>query len=416
MSIVQRAKDVLLSPKAAWPTIEAESATVQSIYVPYVVALAAISAVAGFVGMSIVGVGGFGLSYRVPVVSGLVHMVVGFVLALVMVFVMALIANALAPTFGGQKSQISALKLIGYGSTAGFLGGVFSLIPAASVLGLLAALYSIYLIYTGLPVLMKCPEGKALPYTAVLVVCGIVAGVVLAWTSAMFGGGMRGGLGMAGLDHPTRATTPAEVAIKTPAGEIKIDTNKLEEMSKRMEAASKQADAAQRSGDPAAAATAATGMITAMIGGTQRPVMPVADLKALLPESLASMKRQSFEAESNSAMGLNIATAKARYGADGKQIRLSITDTGGLAAAVAAWANVTGEREDDRHVEKTYKQGSRTVHEESRKDGSQGQYMVLLANGVVVEVQGEQVQIGELKAAAEALDLARIEALKPSAK
>jgi hypothetical protein len=262
---------------------------------------------------------------------------------------------------------------------------------------------------------MKCPEGKALPYTAVLVVCGIVAGVVLAAASAMFGGGMRGGMGMAGLGS-TGATNPPDVAIKTPAGEIKIDTTKLEEMSKRMEAASKQAEVAQRSGDPAAAAQAATGMITAMIGGAQRPVMPVADLKALLPESLASMKRQSFETESNSAMGLNIASAKARYGADGKQVRLSITDTGGLAAAVAAWANVTGEREDDRHVEKTYKQGSRTVHEESRKDGSHGQYMVLLANGVVVEVEGEQIQIGELKAAAEALDLARIEALKPPAK
>lgn len=414
MSIVQRAKAILLNPKSAWPAIDAESATVQSIYVPYVVALAAISAVAGFVGMSIVGVGGFGVSYRVPVLSGLLHMVVGFALALVMVFVMALIANALAPTFGGQKNQISAVKLIAYGSTAGFLGGLFSIFPAASILGLLAALYSVYLIYTGLPVLMKCPEGKALPYTAVLLVCGLVAGVVLAWTSAMFGG-MGGSPGMAGWGSGGPAR-PADVAIKTPGGEIKIDTTKLEEMGKRMEAASKQAEAAQRSGDPAAAAQAATGMIAAMVGGAQRPVMPVADLKALLPESLSSMKRQSFEAESNSAMGLNIATAKARYGGDGKQIRLSITDTGGLAAAAAAWASVTGERENDRSVEKTYKQGGRTVHEEARKDGSHSQYMVLLSNGVVVEVEGEQIQLNELKAAAEALDLARIEALKPPAK
>lgn len=74
MSIVQRAKAILLNPKSAWPAIDAETATVQSIYVPYVVALAAISAVAGFVGMSIVGVGGFGVSYRVPVLSGLLHM------------------------------------------------------------------------------------------------------------------------------------------------------------------------------------------------------------------------------------------------------------------------------------------------------------------------------------------------------
>jgi hypothetical protein len=157
-------------------------------------------------------------------------------------------------------------------------------------------------------------------------------------------------------------------------------------------------------------------MMAAITGGTQRPVMPAADLKALLPESLGSMKRQSSEAESNSAMGLNVASAKARYAADGKELRLSITDTGGLAAAVAAWANVSSEREDDRSVEKTYKQGSRTVHEEYRKDGSRGQYTVLLANSMVVEARGEQMPLGTLKAAAEALDLSRIEALKAPAK
>ena len=97
---------------------------------------------------------------------------------------------------GGVKNQINAIKLVGYGSTAGFLGGVFSIVPAASILGLLAGLYSIYLIYTGLPVLMKCTKEKALAYTAVLLVCGILAGLILAWASTLFGGGMgmhRGG-------------------------------------------------------------------------------------------------------------------------------------------------------------------------------------------------------------------------------
>jgi hypothetical protein len=410
MSMVQRAKEILLDPKATWPKIEAEAASVQSIYLPYVVALAAISALAGFVGRSLVGIGGFGMSFRVPIVSGLINMVVGFVLALVMVFVLALIADALAPTFGGQKNQVNALKLIGYGSTAGFLGGVFAIIPSASILGLLAALYSIYLVYVGLPVLMKCAQDKALAYTAVLMGCGIVAGIVLAWTSTLFGGP-----GMGGLSSGT-TSRPAEVSVRTPAGEIKIDTARLEEMGKKMEAATKQAESAAATGDAAAAAKAAAGVMAAITGGAQRPTMPVAELKALLPESLGSMKRQSFEAESNSAMGINVASAKALYGADGRQMRLSITDTGGLASVVAAWANVTSEREDDQGVAKTYKQGARTVHEEYRKDGSRGQYTVLLANGVVVEASGEQIQAAALKSAVEAIDLSRVEALQPPAK
>ena len=78
-----------------------------------------------------------------------------------------------------------ALKLIVYGSTAGMVGGIFSVIPALAALGLIASLYSVYLLYLGIPVMMKSPQEKALPYTAVLLVCGLIAGVVLGAVSAV---------------------------------------------------------------------------------------------------------------------------------------------------------------------------------------------------------------------------------------
>ena len=112
-------------------------------------------------------------------------MLVSYLLSLAMVYVLALIVDALAPTFGGTKNQINALKVVAYGATAGFLGGIFSLMPSLSILGVLAALYSIYLIYTGLPVLMKSPPDKALAYTAVVIVCGIVAGILIGVLSAL---------------------------------------------------------------------------------------------------------------------------------------------------------------------------------------------------------------------------------------
>ena len=79
---------------------------------------------------------------------------------------LALIVNALAPTFGGSKDLVAALKVVAYGSTAGFVGGIFNLLPSLSWIGLLAAFYSIYLIYTGLPVLMRSRPEKAGAYTA----------------------------------------------------------------------------------------------------------------------------------------------------------------------------------------------------------------------------------------------------------
>ncbi|MBL0729164.1 Yip1 family protein [Piscinibacter sp. HJYY11] len=179
MNLIQRVQDILLRPAATWPAIEQETGDVASIYKNYVLILAAIPAVAGFIGMTLIGVGGFGMHIRMPFVWGFTNMVVSYALSLVMVFVLALIVDALAPTFKGHKNQFNALKLVAYAMTAAFVGGIFALIPSLSVLGLLASLYSIYLVYTGLPVLMKCPPDKAAGYTAVVVVCGIVAAIVI---------------------------------------------------------------------------------------------------------------------------------------------------------------------------------------------------------------------------------------------
>lgn len=185
MNIVQRVKEILLTPKETWPVIEAESTDVTTLYTQYIMLLAIIPAVAGFIGMSLIGVSAFGFSVRVPLLSGLVSMIVSYVLSLAMVYVLALIADTLAPTFGGQKNLMNALKLVAYGSTAGMVGGIFSIIPALSILGLLTSLYSIYLLFIGIPVMMKSPQDKALPYTAVLLVCGLIAGAIIGGVSAI---------------------------------------------------------------------------------------------------------------------------------------------------------------------------------------------------------------------------------------
>ena len=185
MNLVDRVQSILLRPKITWLAIEEEPADAASLYRNYVMILALIPAVASFIGLSLVGIGAFGVSFRVPIVAGLANMVVGYVMSLVMVFVLALIIDAMAPTFEGTKSQIGALKLSAYASTAAFLGGIFSLLPSLSVIGALAAMYGVYLLYTGLPVLMKCPQDKAIAYTAVVVVCAIVGGFVIAWVLSL---------------------------------------------------------------------------------------------------------------------------------------------------------------------------------------------------------------------------------------
>jgi len=178
MGLVDRVKKILLTPRAEWSVIDGEAATTSSIYAGYVVPLAAIPAIAGFVGLSLVGVHTFGMSIRVGIGAGITGAVVRYVLSLVAVYALALIIDALAPTFGGTRSTIQALKVAAYASTASWVAGIFMLLPALSVLGLLG-LYSLYLLYLGLPALMKAPQEKAAGYTVVVVLCAIVLFIVV---------------------------------------------------------------------------------------------------------------------------------------------------------------------------------------------------------------------------------------------
>lgn len=412
MSLIQRITDILLKPKETWPAIAQEPADVASIYSRYLLFVALIPAVCGFIGLSIVGVGGFGFNIRLPLLTGLVNMVVSYVLSLALVFLLALVTDALAPSFGGSKNQVNALKLVAYASTAGFVGGVFSLLPSLSMLGLLASLYSVYLVYTGISLLMRCPPEKAAGYTAAVVVCGIVAMVLMGAVISFLM--PRPGMHLGGLPGG------GSVSIQTPGGEVKLDTAKMEAAAKRMEEAGKRLEKAQASGDGAAAGKAMSEMMGAMGNATGGGApLPAEALKAALPAALGALQRESIESQGTQSMGMAASFAKASYAAGGQRVDVSVTDLGGLGGlaglAAAAWSQTTLDRDTPEKTEKVYKQGDRTVREESRKDGSASEVSVLLGNGVVVEAKGRGVDGAALKALLAGVDLGQIENLKRTA-
>lgn len=405
MDIIERVKSILFQPTPTWATIEAEPADVAGLYTRYLMVLAAIPAVCGFIGMSLIGMGAFGVSLRVPVVAGLANMVVSYVLSLVGVFVLALIVDALAPRFGGQKSSIQALKLAVYASTAAMLGGVFSLLPSLAMLGLLAALYSIYLLYVGLPVLMKNPPERTLAYTAVVLVAAIVMGLVMGAVSSVFM--PRGGALLGSADAPA-------ISVSTPGGSVSIDTAGLEAASKKMEEAARQMEQAQKSQDPTAMA-AATGNAAAaaagMLGGGQ--AIAAQSLKAGLPEQLADMARTGFDVQDGAALGLPTSQASAQYSNGKTEARLEITDMGGLGQmAVLAMGMAQGEKEDPQHAEKTWQEGGRTLHQSYQKDGSQAEFRVVLKNGIVVSLEADDMDIGAVRRLMSQVNLSTLEGLQ----
>jgi hypothetical protein len=408
--LIDRVRLLLTSPRTEWPVIAAEPATVGGLYTGYVMILAAIPAICSFLKFTFVGFDPLGLgAYRTGVGAGISSAVLGYVLSLVSVFVVALIIDALAPTFGGQKDRTQALKTSAYAYTAAWVAGVGILVPWFSFLILIAgAIYSIYLLYLGLPHTMKAPADKAGGYTAVTVVIAFILNLIVgAITASMARSAMFAGGGVLGGS-----------AIEADAGGFEKDSpmGKLEDWSKKMEAAGKQMEEAQKSGNSKAQSEAMGQMMGAVFGGAGSAEALAPDrLKAFVPDSLGGLPRTELAAERNGAMGIQVATANGRYSdGAGRNLRLEITDSGGASGlmGLASWAMMEQERETDSGYERTRKENGRMVHEEWNRSSGSGEYGVVLGERFLVKVAGEAASVDDLKSALASVNLAGLEALK----
>jgi hypothetical protein len=194
VAIIDRAKNIIMQPRQEWQVIDGEQTSAGQLYSSYIIPLSAIPVIAGLIGMSVFGISiPFVGRIRVPIGTGVGNAIVRYVLGLIAVYVLALIIDALAPSFNGGKNQLQALKLSAYAYTAAWLAGILTVIPALSIIAALLSLYSLYLLYTGLPVLMKSPQEKALGYTVVVVIAAIVLFIIVGFVaSAIFGVGVAG--------------------------------------------------------------------------------------------------------------------------------------------------------------------------------------------------------------------------------
>jgi hypothetical protein len=189
MDLIERIKSILLSPREAWPKIASEAATVQSLYVGYIVILAAIGPIAMLVAFSTLGFG-FGLS---TAVFAYIHSLIG-------VAILALIVDVLAPSFGGTKDYVAAMKLVAYSFTAVWVAQIALLIPVAGMLVVLVGLiYCFYLFFLGVPILKKSTPDKAVPFTIVVLVSAIVLMYLLGMIARSLGFGFGMGAGPMGM-------------------------------------------------------------------------------------------------------------------------------------------------------------------------------------------------------------------------
>ncbi|HYD73859.1 MAG TPA: Yip1 family protein, partial [Candidatus Binatia bacterium] len=227
-NIVERAKNILLQPQKEWDQIATEPADVNQIYVGYVLPLAALSAICSFIGMSLIGVMGF----KIGLAPGLIGAVIQVVMALVGVFTLAFVTNMLAPNFGSQQDIGQAHKLAAYSSTAGFLAGVFTILPALAILAIVG-LYSFVLLFIGLPRMMKTPQDKRVGYFVTIIIVCIVVAIVL----SVVMGAVRGMI--PGYAPPTytfgqNGPSPAEGHVTLPGGGA-VDIGELQRQAEALQ-------------------------------------------------------------------------------------------------------------------------------------------------------------------------------------
>lgn len=407
--LVARVKAILMTPKTEWPVIASEPATVADLYKNYILVLAALAPVGAFLGNMLFGI-------QIPLLgtvrpgfgSALTSLILAYAFALIVVFVVSLVTDALAPTFGGEKNQVQALKSAAYSSTPGWVVGALMILPGVGflvwLLGIAAAVYGIYLLYLGLPHTMKSPQDRSIGYAIAIIVIGFVLNLIFA---SIAGLSVRAGL------------NPANLSLgSAPSIQLNSDSalGKLDAWSKKMEAAGEKLDAAQKSGDADAQAAALGAVVgTALGGGAQVEALAPDLLKPFVPETLGGLARTEISAERNGAMGMQVSEARATY-SDGanRRLHLEVIDMGSAKGlmGLAGLAGVESERQTEHGYEKTYKQDGRIVQEEWDNQGKHGQFSIVLGNRFNVKVSGDADDFAQIKAAAASLNLAGLEAMK----
>ncbi|WP_031528775.1 hypothetical protein [Dyadobacter crusticola] len=139
-------------------------------------------------------------------------------------------------------------------------------------------------------------------------------------------------------------------------------------------------------------------------------------LKDLLPGKLIGLKRIESGGEKSGAMGFTVSTAQARYESGNSSLEVEIVDTGGIAGvstmALATWSMADIDKETADGYEKTTSLDGYKAFERYNTQSKSGEINILVADRYVVNVEGENVTMDDLKEALKSIGLTKLADLK----
>jgi hypothetical protein len=185
MSIVERAKNIILKPTDEWNVIASEPATIGGLFTGYAMPLALIPLVStilftGILGISAADMMGFGDGMPLDLMAIAGMALLSLIVSLVSLFVMGTMVKLVSPSFNGTSDKVQAMKLMAYASTPSWVVALLSWIPfLGAVLGFAAMVYVVYLIYCGLNPVMGVPKEKIAGFTVVIVLIYVVVALIM---------------------------------------------------------------------------------------------------------------------------------------------------------------------------------------------------------------------------------------------
>jgi F0F1-type ATP synthase assembly protein I len=176
MNLIERVKNILVTPKTEWEVINGETASPMSLLTSYVLPLAIVASVGSILKYFFFSTTlGMGSSFMIGMA------LVGFIASVISFYLSAIIIDMLAPSFSSEKDLNKSAQLVAYSGTPSYIAGLLSFIPIIGGLLAFAAWgYGIYLMYLGIGPLKKTPEDKKIVYMLVAFAIMIVIYLVIA--------------------------------------------------------------------------------------------------------------------------------------------------------------------------------------------------------------------------------------------
>ena len=380
--LIGRVMGLALRPKDEWAVIDGEGATVQGLFTGHVMILAAIPAVMGLLASMVMGLDVhrvLGVSLGLSPAFYLTQAVLSYIVSLIGVYVFALLIDALAPSFGAEKDRLQAMKVAAYTPTVMWASSVALIVPLVGGLVVLtAAIYTIFFFHWGLSRLMRAPEDKAVGYTAVTIIVGIIASFLISFVVNLPLGVMR---------------TATIFGGKSPNVTINLNGVKgsvnVEEAARTAE---KLADQIETSANGSVAAT------------------DPAVLQTLLPASLPGFTRNETSSGGGGIGAMNASSARGVYQKGDGRIELTVTDLGALGAMTSI-VRVNTSKETPDGYEKVATVDGRMSSEEYHRASRSGKYQIIVSSRFSVEADGDKVTMDEIKAAVSAVPVATLESM-----